>query len=204
MESMSEKEFYRVRLRFIDLIKSFFISEPDAEKMGRWRGIFASLASEHINPLFDGAVSSCCELLAHQNLKDLQDEFYGLFIDPFSEQLIATNASFYVDGRNHGATLAQFRGFLGEAGLVKEKNVIETEDSLVVMLDALARLIEEEDGGNLLSRELQTQLIGEFLEPLAERMYHALEADGRTKFYLSCGKFLKGYLDLERGLMMEV
>ena len=204
MESMSEKDFYRVRLRFIDLIKSFFISEPDAEKMSRWRGIFTSLDAEHINPLFDGAVSTCRGLLAQQNLKDLQDEYYSLFVDPFSEQLIATNASFYIDGRNHGATLAKFRGFLGEAGLVKEKSVIETEDSLVVMLDSLARLIEEEDGGNHESREFQTRLIGEFLEPLVERMYHALEADGRTKFYVSCGKFLKGYLDLERGLMMEV
>lgn len=204
MESMSEKDFYRVRLRFIDLIKSFFISEPDAEKMSRWRGIFASLDGEQINPLFDGAVSVCCELLAHQNLKDLQDEYYSLFVDPFSDEQIATNASFYVDGRNHGETLARFRGFLREADLVKEKSVIETEDSLVVMLDSLARLIEEEGNGDAVSRELQTRLIGEFLEPLADRIYYALEADGRTKFYLSCGKFLKGYLDLERGLMMEV
>lgn len=201
---VTDKELFRVRLRFIDLIKSFFIAEPDAENMSRWRGIFTSLDGEQINPIFDTAVSECKEILAKKSLKELQEEYYNLFEDPFSENLIPTSASFYIDGRTHAQTLADFRGFLMVAGLEKDEAVIETEDSLVVMLDTLARLIEDEESGGEYSRVSQTTLISEFLELLTDNIYKRLEADDRAKFYASCGKFLKGYLDLERGLMMEV
>ena len=199
-----DKELFRVRLRFIDLIKSFFISEPDAEKMSRWRGIFTSLDGEQINPIFDAAVVECKDLLSSQSLKELQDEYYDLFEDPFNKKLIPMSASFYIDGRTHAQTLADFRGFLMAAGLEKEDEVIEAEDSLVVMLDTLARLIEGEENGEESSRASQSTLISEFLGQLADNVYERLEADERAKFYASCGKFLKGYLDLERCLMMEI
>ena len=200
----ADKELFRVRLRFIDIIKSFFIAEPDAENMSRWRGIFTSLDGEQINPIFDTAVSECKAILTKKSLKELQEEYYDLFEDPFSENLIPTTASFYIDGRTHAQTLADFRGFLMVAGLEKDDSVIETEDSIVVMLDTLARLIEEEETGGEYSRVSQTTLISDFLEQLADNIYKRLEADERARFYASCGKFLKGYLDLERGLMLEV
>lgn len=204
MEEMTEKELSRVRLRFIDIIKSFFVEEPDAEKMSRWRGIFTSLASENINLHFDASVKECVAHLNNKNLSDLQDEYYKLFVDPFSERHVAITASFYKDGRHHGETLAQFRGLLVEAGVAKEDAVVETEDSIAVMLDILSRFIEQEAEGAQCARGYQTQLITEYLEPLVEEIYQALEADERAEFYASCGKFLKGYLDLERGLIMEV
>lgn len=203
MEAMTEKELSRVRLRFIDLIKSFFFTEPEAEKMSRWRGIFASLDGEHINLQFDAAVTECVQHLNDKNLKDLEDEYYALFTDPFTEEHVATSASFYIDGRHHGQTLADFRGLLAEAGLAKDKDVVETEDSLVIMLDSLARLIEEEDSKDC-ARAYQTQLITKYLEPLVDDICKVLDAHNDASFYASCGKFLKGYLDLERGLIMEL
>lgn len=204
MEEMTEQELSRVRLRFIDIIKSFFIEEPDAEKMSRWRGIFTSLATETINSHFDASVKECVAYLSNKSLSDLEDEYYKLFVDPFSERHIATTASFYKDGRHHGETLANFRGLLVEASIVKDEAVIETEDSIAVMLDILSRFIEQETEGVQCARGYQTQLITEYLEPLVENIYKVLEADERAEFYASCGKFLKGYLDLERGLIMEL
>ena len=203
MEGMTEKELSRVRLRFIDLIKSFFFTEPDAEKMSRWRGIFASLAGEHINLQFDAAVTECVQHLNSKNLTDLEDEYYALFTDPFTPEHVAMSASFYIDGRHHGQTLADFRGLLAEAGIAKDKDVVETEDSLVVMLDCLARLIEDEDSKDC-ARAYQTQLIAKYLEPLVDDICKVLDAHKAAYFYASCGKFLKGYLDLERGLIMEL
>ena len=204
MDMMTEKELSRVRLRFIDVIKSFFFEEPDAEKMSRWRGIFASLHGTHINPLFDAAVADFCKLLTQHNLSDLQDEYYVLFTDPFNKRHIATTASYYVDGRHHGETLAQFRGLLAKADLMKDESVIDAEDSIAVMLDSLARLIEDEVAGSTTARDYQTQLVVEFLEPLVESVYQVLKEDDRADFYETCGLFLKGYLDLERGLIMEM
>ncbi len=201
---MSEKELARIRMRFIDLIKSFFLTEPDAEKLSRWRGIFSSLSGERVNLQFDAAVTECSSHLAKKSLADLENEYYTLFVDPFVEGHIARNASFYIDGKHHGKTLAEFRGLLAEAGIAKEENVNEPEDTLVIVLDALVRLIEQGEDGKDCSRAYQTKLITEYLEPLAENICQALEKNAEADFYTSCGKFLKGYLDLERGLIMEL
>ena len=37
MDELNERELFRVRFRFLDLIKSFFALEPDSETMSRWR-----------------------------------------------------------------------------------------------------------------------------------------------------------------------
>lgn len=111
MEDFSDKEVFRVRLRFVDLIKSFFQAEPDAENMSRWRGTFAALAKEQVNPIFDGAVQDICRMLNEKNLIDIQNEYYELFTNPFSKNQINIMASYYLDGRSFGQTLVSLRGF---------------------------------------------------------------------------------------------
>ena len=56
MDEMNDNDLVRIRLRFIDLAKSFFVEEPDAEKMSRWRGTFSALTKEQVSPRFDSAV----------------------------------------------------------------------------------------------------------------------------------------------------
>lgn len=204
MDEMNEKDLARIRIRFIDLVKSFFFSEPDAEKLSRWRGIFSSLDGERVNLQFDAAVVECSAHLAKKSLADLEAEFYTLFVDPFAEGHIARNASFYIDGRHHGKTLAEFRGLLAEAEIVKEEDVTDPEDTLVIVLDSLLRLIEMELDGKECARAFQTKLITEYLEPLATNISLALKNHPEADFYTSCSKFLRGYLDLERGLIMEI
>ncbi|MDX9897185.1 MAG: hypothetical protein RBS34_17185 [Desulfofustis sp.] len=34
------RDIIKTRLRFLDLIKSFFLEPPDAERLSRWRGMF--------------------------------------------------------------------------------------------------------------------------------------------------------------------
>ncbi len=79
MNELSDKELIRVRLRFLDLIKSFFMSEPDAEKMSRWRGMFAALDKEQVSPGMDRAVRRLNDFFSRQNLKSLK----GRILHPF-------------------------------------------------------------------------------------------------------------------------
>jgi TorA maturation chaperone TorD len=198
MKDPATREISKVRLRCLDLAKSFFITEPDAEGMARWRGTFSALARERVCPRFDSSVAAIHQLLKSKNLQEIQSEYYTLFVDPFAGDQLSTAASFYLDGGNHGRTLADVCGFLGEAGFEKSRGVTESEDSLVVMLDVLARLIEEEkDGKNDNSPQLQRRLLQRYLIPFAEKLAEACAGRSSAEFYQACCAFLCGYLDLE-------
>ncbi len=203
MDEINDRELFRVRLRFLDLIQSFFVVEPDAEKISRWRGTFAALIQERVSPNFDRVVRELSDALNSCNLEDVQNEYSKLFVNPFDGGLVHTSASFYIDGRNFGQSLVEIRGLLNEAGLVKEESVTDPEDSLVVMLDAFASLVEEEksNAGELV-KELQGRLLSEFLEPFAAKFTEALEAKEDARFYTVCCRFLKEYLELERSLVI--
>lgn len=202
MNELNERELFRVRLRFLDLIKSFFQSEPDAEKMSRWRGTFSALGREQVNPLFDSAVREFGVLLNSWSLQEIQEEYYNLFTDPFSKSQVNIMASYYLDGRSFGQTLVSLRGFLAEAGLQKDAGVVDSEDSLVMLLDTFARLVEEEKVTDSdAPRELQARLLAGYLEPFVEKFTAAVKTNDGADFYKTCCKFLSGYLDLEKGLV---
>ncbi len=203
MMTTEDKELARIRLRFIDLFKSFFIAKPDAEKLGRWRGIIAALAEENIDPGFDQAVRNTGELLAKKNLKELKSEHYQLFVDPFNEHLIHTSASFYTDGHAFGSTLVRYRDFLQRAGIRLQEDIHDPDDSLVLLLDALATLIEREKEALNESRSHQAELIHHYLLPLCRDFSTSLLSNPVADFYTACGELLCRYMDMEKGLFPE-
>jgi len=205
MDEMNDRELFRVRLLFLDLVKSFFVDEPDAEKMSRWRGTFSALAKEQVSPRFDNAVSEISKALNSKNLKDLQDEFYKLFTDPFDGCAIETNASYYLNGKSYSQALVDIRGLMDEAEIRKDKAISDPEDSLVVMLDTFASLVEEERvAGGEKVKELQGRLLSEFLEPFTEKFTAVLKENEHADFYYLCCRGLAGFLDLETGLVVSV
>jgi len=202
MEELTKREVLRARLRFVDLVKSFFQAEPDAEKMSRWRGTFSALAKEQVSPLFDSAVRDIHRLLNTCNLNDLQNEYYELFTNPFSKGQVNIMASWYLDGRSFGETLVSLRSFLAGAGIERVEGVVDSEDSLPMLLDILASLIEDEkmtDGEEV--RELQFRLLSDYLLPLAHGFAAEVEKNDTARFYRACCKLLCGHLDLEKGLV---
>ncbi|HHB77593.1 MAG TPA: hypothetical protein ENK84_13810 [Desulfobulbus sp.] len=203
MTAVDDKETTRIRLRFIDLFKSFFVDQPDAEKLGRWRGIISALIEENIDPAFDQAVRTIDELLAKNNLRDLRQEHYQLFVDPFGEHLVHTSASFYRDGHAFGPTLIQYRDFLQEAGIKLHEDVHEPDDSLVLILDALATLVEREQENLQESRRHQGVLVNHFLLPLCLDFTAGLRDNPEAVFYQACAELLCRYMDLEKGLFPE-
>lgn len=205
MDEMNDNDLVRIRLRFIDLAKSFFVEEPDAEKMSRWRGTFSALTKEQVSPRFDSAVQEISSALNVKNLKDLQDEYYQLFTDPFEGSQIESNASYYFNGRSYGEALVEIRELMKEAEIVKVDDVSDPEDSLVVMLDTFASLIEEEKTESTPKiKELQARLLEEFLEPFVEKFTAQLKDNKHCDFYYLCCRVLGGYLDLEKSLVVSV
>jgi len=205
LAEISDRDLILVRLRFLDLLKSFFIEEPDAERMSRWRGIFTALAKERINRQLDDVIKKLGENLKKMDLQDLRDEHYNLFIDPYSRNLLPLNAAYYLDGKSFGPSLVDYRELLKQARLIKDRSITDPEDSLPLMLDTLIALIEEEkQGAGEQTKELQKQLLEHFLIPTTAKLHTAVENNSKADFYCSCIEFLKAYLDLEKGLFESV
>ena len=70
----TDREILLIRLRLIDLIKSFFVDKPDGELLSRWRGTFSALAKEQISPQLDKAVRDVSRQLGQKSLETIQDE----------------------------------------------------------------------------------------------------------------------------------
>jgi len=195
----TNQEIFRVRLRLIDLIKSFFLDKPDAELISRWRGTFSALSREQISPLLDKSVRELSRQLGDKGLEEIQDEYYQLFVDPFGEDSINLIASHYFDGRNYGETLILVRDIFKHAGIVKNNEIADPEDSLPVLLDLLGTLIEmEKDGAD--TSQSQHTLIQEFLAPFVGKLTPVFEQNQTADFYQDTLSFIAGYLDLEKGL----
>ena len=195
----TDREIIIIRLRVIDLIKSFFIDKPDAELLSRWRGTFSALAKEQISPQLDKAVREVSSQLGEKSLEEIQDEYYSLFVDPFSEHLVNLLASHYFDGRNYGETLVHIREMFAAARVVTDSGVKEPEDSLVVMFDLLGTLIEMEKDGEQ-TGAAQQQLVINYLSPFMEKLGPVIKANPSADFYTAVAGFIVGYLDLEKGL----
>lgn len=204
MNSNADKDIARVRLQFIDLVKSFFLAEPDAEKLRSWRKIFSALSEESVNKNLDAAISRMVQLLKSGQLEDFQQEYYNLFGNPFSQHGISLSASFFKDGKSHGQTLADFRGFLGNAGVAKTDGITEAEDTLPIMIDCLASLIEFEKESPDQARKMQSHLVRDYLAPLAINLEKAFRENEKADFYEACGQFLLGYTELDLALFEPV
>ena len=198
---ITDRDLCRIRLRFLDLLKSFFQDEPDADRLSRWRGIFAALDKENINQSLDGAIHELGEALATRSVQEIRDEHYALFVDPYSKRLLPLNAAYYIDGKSFGPSLADFRDILKQAQLIKDPRFTDPEDSLPIMLDALITMINEEQKGSMETRQMQDQLLEQFLIPTTKQIAKRISEDEEALFYRKCLSFLDAYLELEQGLL---
>lgn len=201
MSEIQEKDVLRVRLRFLDLLKSFFDEPPDAEKLSRWRGVFSSLAAESIAPGLDASIRRLRSLLDEKSLQAIQEEHYELFVNPYSDHTVNTSGSFYKDGKNYGPSLVALRQFLIDHDLIKDKEAMEDDDALVIMLDFLHTLVEQEKSEPGLTREQQAQFLADFLLPAARGIEESVRENEMAEFYQECITFLNSYLDLEKSLL---
>jgi TorA maturation chaperone TorD len=203
VDGFTDKQLDSVRLHFIDVIKSLFISEPDADKFSNWRKFFAALVFEKINSSLEGSITLLNNMLSEKSLETIQDEYYQLFVNPYAENHLEMTLSSIIDGRNYGPALAELRGFLMEAAIEKIEKITESEDSLVVMLDSMATLIavKNHNDGKEISCLNQDILLTKFLKPFSDKFLTCLQKNKKADFYVACAVFLNGYLDLEMVLI---
>ncbi len=195
-----EKEILKVREFLLELLKSFFMLEPDEEVVEKWKKVLGALRGASGVESFDEAVEALYQHLASCDLSELKEEHYRYFVDPFSNKQLILNASFYVDGKNYGPTLAKLRDFLQKVGLEKKREFKEPEDSLICLLDFMIWLIYTQDEGG---RKRVEEFLREFLRPCVKGVAEALERRGEDGFYRKCIRLVEAYLNLEEMFLRE-
>ncbi|NIA19035.1 MAG: hypothetical protein GWP07_01155 [Xanthomonadaceae bacterium] len=187
----------QVRGFFYDLAKSFFLEDPDQEKIERWREIINPLGAEAPSMALAEAARQLSLALAELDLPAIKNEYYDFFVNPFSHQLISWTVSSSVNGRNFGPQLVEIRQLMAKQGLVKEEEFKEPEDSLPVLLDLMTRLIEMEDGLGDGGVTAQQHILQKFLIPLTTYIHQQLQAGTGAGFYALCAGFLEAWLQLD-------
>ena len=187
----------QVRQFFYELGKSFFVAEPDAAKVTGWRQVCRSLAGEIPDPAVAGTVRRLAELLDRLEPRQIQDEYYDLFVNPFSVRRVNWTASYYLDGHHFGRRLVEVRQLMEASGYVKEEEYKEPEDSLPVLLDLMVRMIETENAEDGEAAATQEHLRREFLEPVVAGVHQFLQQVEGVNFYPACTDFLQSWLRME-------
>ncbi len=192
----------QVRRFFYELGKAFFLAEPDAEKLAGWREACESLAAEIGDPPLAAAIHRLAGLLATLDPAQIQEEYYDFFVNPFSPRQLNWTTSYYLDGRHFGRHLVELRQLMAATGYVKEEEFKEPEDSLPVLLDLMARLIEAEGEGDEAAAAVQRRVLKDFLAPVVDRLGHCLHQQDGALFYPACAVFLQAWLRLEESYLV--
>ena len=205
-ENHPDYQLIRIRSALMELLKSFFAQEPDAELLASWRGAASALKDQDSNPGFKSAAERLSSILSQSSLKEIQAEHYELFTDPFSPSHVHTNVCWYLDGRNFGPSFAVYKAILKDAGLEKGPEAQGSEDEISIVLDAYQQLIDAERRGNgngeESARQLQARLLHKILLPFSEKFASVLEQNEKARLYRACAGLLHECMILEKALFL--
>lgn len=198
-------EINGVRSFFYEIIKMSFYKEPDENYLniiGEFiRNIDSDVyrESEHFSEKLGQMVDMFSFTISNLSTDEIKDEYNELFINPFSNNLINTNASYYIDKKNFGDTLINLRSFLKRNDLEKSAKLKEPEDSITFLTDLMIYLINSND-----TSENQIELFENFIEPLFLNIQSVLKTNEKANFYKCIGYLIDFFLTLEKGYIAEI
>ncbi len=195
-------QLIRIRAAVLELLKSFFLKEPDGEMLASWRGALTAMKEQDLEPGLSRAVGNLDQMLHKMDLAAIRDEYYELFVNPYSDDRVPTNACYHMDGKMFGESFVRLKEILAEAAIEKSKDAKGAEDEIPVLLDAYQALILREKRQDEIgsARHAQGLLLNEILLPFSERFASALAGNPRAIFYHGCADFMVHCLGLERAL----
>ena len=179
------------------LLKSFFIREPDEKTVNLWKETIEKIKQEGISRAFNLTTEKMLEQINKHSL-DLSNEYYHLFVDPYSDDQIHLTVSMYLEGRNYSKTLAKVKDILAEADIEAFEGIGVPEDYIPFLFEVMEVLIGEQGD----SFHIQKRLFEEFLLPALLGLSLQLKQRGKG-FYRSVGDFLLVFTELEREYFKE-
>lgn len=195
----SEHEFQQdqaqaMRAAVYELLASLLAKQPDDDTLQRLRNIGDVDASE-------GQIAMGWELMKQASLKfDLEavhDEYFSLFLGVGRGELVPFG-SWYITGFLMEKPVAVLRSELIRLGIERQEGVVESEDHIAALCDAMALIIRSSEE---ISLETQQQFFNDHLAPWVGRFFNDMQNAKAAHFYRSVGFFGESFIEFEQQLL---
>lgn len=148
-----------------------------------------------------GSLAMAWEMLRLASLEadvsDLETEYFALFIGVGRGELVPFG-SWYLTGFLMEKPVAQLRGDLARLGIERQAGVVESEDHVAALCDAMALLIRDRDDE---AWARQQAFHGAHLAPWIERFFTDLQDTAHSRFYRSAGFLGQVFFEFEQRLL---
>jgi TorA maturation chaperone TorD len=183
-----------MRAGVYELLGRLLKSEPDESLLQLLRGIGDVDTS-------DGRIAMGWELMKQASQKAevnaLRDEYFTLFIGLGRGELVPFG-SWYLTGFLMEKPVAALRADLARLGIERQDGVLESEDHIAALCDAMALVIRS---GKEISLTEQRAFFENHIAPWAGKFCHDLQNSKTADFYSSVGFFGEGFFEFEAQLL---
>jgi TorA maturation chaperone TorD len=195
----SEHEFLQdqaqvMRASVYELLGSLLARQPDEDTLQRLRNIGEVDASE-------GQIAMGWELMKQASLKfdqeAVHDEYFSLFLGVGRGELVPFG-SWYITGFLMEKPVAVLRSELIRLGIERQEGVVESEDHIAALCDAMALIIRNSEE---ISLETQQQFFNDHLAPWVGRFFNDMQNAKAAHFYRSVGFFGESFIEFEQQLL---
>lgn len=199
LQIKSEHEFLQdqaqaMRAAVYELLGSLLAKQPEEETLQRLRDIGEIDAS-------DGQIAMGWELMKQASLKfdkeAVHDEYFSLFLGVGRGELVPFG-SWYITGFLMEKPVAVLRSELIRLGIERQEGVVESEDHIAALCDAMALIIRNSDEIPLVT---QQQFFNDHLSPWVGRFFNDMQNAKAAHFYRSVGFFGESFFDFEQQLL---
>lgn len=195
----SEDEFLQdqaqaVRASVYELLSSLLARQPDEEVLERLRHIGDIDASE-------GKIAMGWELMKQAALKTdlaaVHEEYFALLLGVGRGELMPFG-SWYMTGFLMEKPVAVLRADLQRLGIERQTGVVESEDHVAALCDAMALIIRTPSEIPL---ETQQAFFNDHLAPWMGRFFNDMQNASSAHFYRSVGFFGESFFEFEQQLL---
>ncbi|MFQ5830283.1 MAG: molecular chaperone [Candidatus Methylomirabilia bacterium] len=202
---IGDEELAEFREGYYRVLASLFAREPAADFLrslseGLARRIEASI---NLNPtLGEGWTEVASFLSAGADVAErVADEFTVLFVGP--RPALNPYESYYLAGKMYAEPLSVVRSFLRRAGLTKNPEAPDPEDSVASEFEVMGRLVERQrqardPDGEATGLHVQAEFLKHHILVWIPRFASDLLQEKHAVFYRGAAKLCLGFLEIER------
>lgn len=178
------------RANFYGLLARLFYGPPDAPLL---QALSNSTYLEAEEGGIGAAWQGLCRAAVEADPEAARDEYDTVFVGTGKSPVTLYLCAYSIRYSNE-APLAALRGELGELGLQRREGAGEYEDHIAGLCDAMRYLI------GIQKRDVAVQgaFFNRWIAPAYGPLCDAIEAEPKTAFYRSVGRFVRAFLDIEQ------
>jgi TorA maturation chaperone TorD len=186
-EELARAELYGVLARL-------WIAPPDADLLRQF-GVAVTQAPQP-GAFLEGSWQALVAALRGVTPEQAADEYDALFLG-IGKPEVFLYGSYYLSGFLHEKPLARLRSDLARLGLTRDEQRGETEDHIAALCEVMRYLIAGDDVA-VCNLEQQRRFFREHLQPWADKLCDAVDAQPRAVVYRALAGLTRGFVQVER------